>query len=67
MDLPFTFGAMPASFCRMLYYFGMIMAIIGASALIGALAYVTLMLGVVITAMFAFTAAPILDKVFKEN
>ena len=51
----------------MLYYFGMIMAIVGASALIGALAYVTLMLGVVITSMFAFSAAPILDKVFKEN
>ena len=38
-----------------------------AGALIGALTYVTLMLGVVITSMFAFTAAPILDKVFKEN
>jgi len=51
----------------MLYYFGMIMAVIGAGALIGALTYVTLMLGVVITSMFAFTAAPILDKVFKED
>lgn len=50
----------------MLYYLGMIMAIIGASVLIGALTYVTLMLGVVITAMFAFTAAPILDKVLKD-
>jgi hypothetical protein len=49
-----------------LYYFGMIMAIIGASVLIGALTYVTLMLTVVIMSMFAFTAAPILDKVFKD-
>ena len=42
------------------------MAAIGASVLIGALAYVTLMLTAVIMAMFAFTAAPILDKVFKD-
>jgi hypothetical protein len=49
-----------------LYYFGMFMAVIGASALLGALTYVTIMLGLVITSMFAFTAAPILDKVFKD-
>jgi hypothetical protein len=51
----------------MIYYLGMIMAVVGATALIGALTYVTLMLGLVITSMFAFTAAPILDKIFKEN
>jgi hypothetical protein len=50
----------------MLYYFGMIMAVIGASVLIGALTYVTLMLTVVIMSMFAFTAAPILDRVLKD-
>ena len=50
----------------MLYYFGMIMAAIGASVLIGALTYVTLMLTVVIMSMFAFTAAPLLDKVLKD-
>jgi hypothetical protein len=49
-----------------LYYFGMVMAVIGASVLIGALTYVTLMLTAVIMSMFAFTAAPILDKVFKD-
>jgi hypothetical protein len=49
-----------------LYYFGMVMAVIGASALLGALTYVTIMLGLVITSMFAFTAAPILDRVFKD-
>ena len=51
----------------MLYYFGMVMAAVGAIVLIGALTYVTTMLGVVITAMFAFTAAPVLDRVFKEK
>ena len=51
----------------MLYYFGMVMAGVGAAVLIGALTYVTLMLGVVITAMFALTAGPILDRVFKEK
>jgi hypothetical protein len=50
----------------MLYDFGIIMAVIGASVLIGALTYVTLMLTVVIMSMFAFTAAPILDKVLKD-
>jgi hypothetical protein len=50
----------------MLYYFGMIMAAVGAFMLIGALTYVTLMLTVVIMSMFAFTAAPLLDKVFKD-
>ena len=51
----------------MLYYFGMVMAAVGATVLIGALTYVTTMLGVVITAMLAFTAAPVLDRVFKEK
>ena len=50
----------------MLYYFGMAMAVVGAGALIGALTYVSLLLTVVIMSMFAFTAAPILDKIFKE-
>jgi hypothetical protein len=50
----------------MLYYFGMIMAVVGAGMLISALTYVTLMLTVVIFSMFAFTAGPILDKIFKE-
>ena len=50
----------------MLYYFGMVMAVVGAGVLLSALAYVTLLLTVVIMSMFAFTAAPILDKVFKE-
>ncbi len=63
----FTFFGKFQLISGMLYYFGMIMAVIGASALIGALTYVTLMHGVVITSMFAFTAAPILDKIFKES
>ncbi len=50
----------------MLYYIGMVLAGLGAGVLIGALTYVTLMLTVVIMSMFAFTAAPVLDKVFKE-
>ena len=50
----------------MLYYVGMVLAGLGAGVLIGALTYVTVMLGLVITAMFAFTAGPILDKVLKD-
>lgn len=46
----------------MMYYVGMVMAGVGAGVLIAALTFVTLMLTAVIFAMFAFTAAPILDK-----
>src|SRR5690606_21142407 len=51
----------------MLYYVGMVLAGIGAATLIGALTYVTLMLTGVIMSMIAFTAGPVLDKVFKEK
>ncbi len=50
----------------MLYYFGMVMAGVGAGVLMIALTFVTLMLTAIIFSMFAFTAAPILDKVFKD-
>ncbi|MBK9548674.1 MAG: hypothetical protein IPO52_06115 [Gemmatimonadetes bacterium] len=49
-----------------LYYVGMVLAGLGAGVLISALTYVTVMLGLVITSMFAFTAGPILDKVLKD-
>jgi hypothetical protein len=51
----------------MLYYVGMVLAGLGAGVLIGALTYVTLMLGVVITSMITLTASPVLDRVFKEK
>lgn len=50
----------------MLYILGMIMAAVGAIVLIGALTFVTLMLTGIIMSMFAFTAAPILDKILKN-
>lgn len=46
---------------------GMILAGLGAATLIGALTFVTLMLTGVIFSMIAFTAAPVLDRVFKEK
>jgi hypothetical protein len=49
-----------------IYFIGLIAAAIGATALIGALIYVTLMLTAVIMSMLAFTAAPVLDRVFKD-
>jgi hypothetical protein len=49
----------------MLYYLGLVMATVGATVLIGALTFVTLMLTAIIMSMFAFTAAPILDRFFK--
>jgi site-specific recombinase len=50
----------------MLYYFAMFMAAVGAGVLIAALTFVTLMLTGIIMSMFAFTAAPVLDKVLKD-
>lgn len=49
-----------------MYYFEMVMAGIGAGVLLGALTFVTLMLGVVINAMIALTAGPLVDKVIKD-
>jgi hypothetical protein len=50
----------------MMYYFGMVMAGVGAGVLIGALTFVTLMLGVVIQAMITLTAGPLVDKFVKD-
>jgi hypothetical protein len=63
---PFVLVFSPYRRVWMLYYFGMVMAVLGAGALIGALTYVSLLITVLIMSMFAFTAAPILDKIFKE-
>lgn len=51
----------------MIYTLGMVLAGIGAATLIGALAFVTLMLTGVIFSMIGLTAGPVLDKVFKER
>jgi len=50
----------------MLYDLGMVLAGVGAAVLIGALTFVTLLLTGLIMSMFAFTAAPLIDKVFKD-
>jgi hypothetical protein len=49
-----------------MYYFGMVMAGVGAGVLIGALTFVTLMLGVVIKAMIVLTAGPLVDKILTD-
>ncbi len=50
----------------MLYDLGMVLAGVGATVLIGALTFVTLLLTGLIISMFAFTAAPLIDKIFKD-
>ncbi|MGH7582048.1 MAG: hypothetical protein ACREL5_02335 [Gemmatimonadales bacterium] len=50
----------------MVYILGMIMAGVGAGVLIFALTFVTLLLTAIILSMLSFTAAPILDRVFKD-
>ncbi len=49
-----------------MYYFGMVMAGVGAGLLLGALTFVTLMLGVVITSMIGLTAGPLVDRIIKD-
>lgn len=51
----------------MLYYVGMVFAGLGAGVLLGALTYVTLMLGVVISGMVALVGGPVLDKVLTKE
>ncbi len=51
----------------MLYTIGMVLAGIGAATLIGALTFVTLLITTVILSMVTFTAAPVVDKIFKES
>jgi hypothetical protein len=50
----------------MIYYVGMVLAGLGAGVLIGALTYVSLMLGLVIMSMITLTAGPMVDKVIKD-
>jgi hypothetical protein len=50
----------------MLYYFGMVMAGVGAGLLIGALTFVTLMLTVVIKSMILLTAGPLVDRFVRD-
>ncbi|HET9133272.1 MAG TPA: hypothetical protein VFN90_03130 [Gemmatimonadales bacterium] len=51
----------------MLYYVGMVFAGLGAGVLLGALTYVSIMLGCVIGAMFALVGGPVLDKVLTKD
>lgn len=50
----------------MLYYFGMVMAGVGAGLLLSALTFVTLMLTVVIMSMIGLTAGPLVDRIVKD-
>ena len=44
-----------------------VLAGLGALLIIGALAYVTLLIGVLVNAMIILLAGPLVDKVVKEN
>ncbi len=47
----------------MLYYFGMLFAIIGASAILFALGFVTAVIGGLVNGMVALMAGPVIDRV----
>lgn len=47
----------------MLYWFGMLFAIIGASAILFALTFVTLVIGGLVNAMVALISGPVIDRI----
>lgn len=47
----------------MLYWFGMLFAIIGATAIIFALTFVTLVIGGLVNGMVALMAGPVIDRI----
>jgi hypothetical protein len=51
----------------LLYYFGMIFAIIGAGAILFALPFVSTVIGGLINAMITLMAGPIVDKVLARR
>jgi len=51
----------------MLEILGRILAVLGAGMIISALAFVTLLIGVLVNCMIILMAGPIVDKVVKER
>jgi hypothetical protein len=51
----------------LLYYFGMIFAIIGAGAILFALPFVSAVIGGLVNAMITLMAGPIVDKVLARR
>jgi hypothetical protein len=47
----------------MLYYIGMLLAIIGASAILFALGFVTLVIGGLVNGMVVLMAGPVIDRI----
>ncbi|MEK6689628.1 MAG: hypothetical protein AABZ01_14360 [Gemmatimonadota bacterium] len=45
----------------------MLLAGVGAAAILGALAFVTLLIGVLVNAMIVLTAGPVVDRILKEG
>lgn len=47
---------------RVVYWFGVLFATIGAGAVLGALAFVSLLVGLLINAMIVLMAGPLIDR-----
>jgi hypothetical protein len=47
----------------MLYWFGLLFAIIGASAILFALGFVTLVIGGLVNGMVALMSGPVIDRI----
>ncbi|MEO8448184.1 MAG: hypothetical protein ABI647_00240 [Gemmatimonadota bacterium] len=51
----------------MLEKVGRVLAILGAAGILGALTFVTLLIGVLVNAMVTLMAGPLVDKLLKEK
>jgi hypothetical protein len=51
----------------MLYWFGLLFAIIGASAIIFALTFVTLVIGGLVNGMVALMSGPLIDRIVNRR
>ena len=50
-----------------MYYFGMFMAALGAAAIIGALTFVTLVIGGLVNGMVVLIAGPLIDGYLEKR
>lgn len=51
----------------MLYYFGMLFAIIGATAILFALSFVTAVIGGLVNGMVALMSGPVIDRIAERR
>jgi hypothetical protein len=66
---PLTYGAITATVpeTKMTYWLGVLLATIGASLILFALAYVSALVGVIVHAMIGLMCGPIIDRLLARR